>query len=227
MLEGKAPDAPFLNSNYDGSFIAGMAHLRYMYSMPVERIVKYFNENGFDMEKATAHGLLAKTETLFDGLYKALREAVKTDGYIAADETYHNVLLRDGGDRGIKKGYIWSTVAMGLGLAYFHYHDGSRRSGVFLDFIKGYKGTFQSDAYVTYKAAEGWYDRIGCFQHVKRKFIMQKKRVSSLTFLQILLRFLKTRKEMLRELKPCITMSIGLTLIAMKYGNTTWRWLRS
>lgn len=84
VLEGKAPDAPFLNSNYDGSFIAGMAHLRYMYSMPVERIVKYFNENGFDMEKATAHGLLAKTETLFDGLYKALREAVKTDGYASS-----------------------------------------------------------------------------------------------------------------------------------------------
>ena len=171
VLEGKAPDAPFLNSNYDGSFIAGLAHLRYMYSMPVERIVKYFNENGFDMEKATAHGLLAKTETLFDGLYKSLREAVKTDRYIAADETYHNVLLRDGGGRGIKRGYIWSTVAMDHGLAYFHYHDGARRSEIFLDFIKGYKGTFQSDGYVTYRTAEGWYDRIGCFQHVKRKFL--------------------------------------------------------
>ena len=68
VMEGKAPDAPFLNSNYDGSFIAGLAHLRYMYSMPVERIVKYFNENGFDMDKGTAHGLLAKTETLFEGL---------------------------------------------------------------------------------------------------------------------------------------------------------------
>ena len=87
VLEGKAPDAPFLNSNYDGSFIAGLAHLRYMYSMPVERIVKYFNENGFDMEKATAHGLLAKTETLFDGLYKSLSEAAKPDRYIGADET--------------------------------------------------------------------------------------------------------------------------------------------
>ena len=81
------------------------------------------------------------------------------------------MLLRDGGGRGIKRGYIWSTVAMDHGLAYFHYHDGARRSEIFLDFIKGYKGTFQSDGYVTYRTAEGWYDRIGCFQHVKRKLL--------------------------------------------------------
>ena len=68
LMEGKTPMAPFLNSNYDGSFIAGISHLRFMYSMPVERIVKYFGENGFDMPKQTAHGLLAKTENLFEKL---------------------------------------------------------------------------------------------------------------------------------------------------------------
>ena len=33
VMEGKAPDAPFLGSNYDGSFIAGVAQLRYLYSL--------------------------------------------------------------------------------------------------------------------------------------------------------------------------------------------------
>ena len=55
VMEGKAPVTPLLGSNYDGSFIAGIAQLRYIYSMPVERIVKYFTENGFDMDKGTAH----------------------------------------------------------------------------------------------------------------------------------------------------------------------------
>ena len=72
VMEGKAPDAPFLGSNYDGSFIAGIAQLRYLYSMPVERIVGYFTENGFDLQKGTAHGLLRKTEQLFENLYKAV-----------------------------------------------------------------------------------------------------------------------------------------------------------
>ena len=51
VMEGRAPLAPLQGSNYDGSFIAGIAQLRYIYSMPVERIVKYFSENGFDMDK--------------------------------------------------------------------------------------------------------------------------------------------------------------------------------
>ncbi len=79
FFSGKAPDAPFLNSQYDGSFIAGLAQLRYMYAMPVERIVKFFNDNGFDMDKGTAHGLLRKTEKLFENLYKALGSVIKED----------------------------------------------------------------------------------------------------------------------------------------------------
>lgn len=46
VYSGKAPRTPLLNSNYDGSFIAGMLQLRYIYSMPVERIIKYFAEHG-------------------------------------------------------------------------------------------------------------------------------------------------------------------------------------
>lgn len=76
FFSGKAPIAPFLNSQYDGSFIAGMAQLRYLYAMPVERIVRLFNENGFDLTKSTAHGLLRKTENLFDNLYKVLGDVI-------------------------------------------------------------------------------------------------------------------------------------------------------
>ena len=93
FFSGKAPDAPFLNSQYDGSFVAGLAQLRYMYAMPVERIVKFFNDNGFDMDKGTAHGLLRKTENLFENLYKALGGVIREDTYIAGDETYHKVLV--------------------------------------------------------------------------------------------------------------------------------------
>ena len=61
LVSANAPLTPLLNSSYDGSFIAGIAQLRYLYSMPVERIVNYFREHGFDLDKQTAHGLLKKT----------------------------------------------------------------------------------------------------------------------------------------------------------------------
>ena len=49
LIQGKAPVAPFLNSNFDSSFIAGMLQLRYGYSLPIERIIRLFKECGFDI----------------------------------------------------------------------------------------------------------------------------------------------------------------------------------
>lgn len=172
-FSGKAPDAPFLNSQYDGSFIAGMAQLRYMYAMPVERIVKLFNDNGFDMDKGTAHGLLRKTERLFENLYHVLGDAIKEDTYIAGDETYHRVLVdtKNKNGKGIKKAYVWVVTAVNTGLVYYFYHDGSRREDIILDYIKGYRGAFQSDGFSPYRKMAKWLLRLACFQHVKRKFL--------------------------------------------------------
>ena len=173
VMEGKAPDAPLLGSNYDGSFIAGIAQLRYLYSMPVERIVGFFTENGFDLKKGTAHGLLRKTEQLFENLYKALGLAVKEDDYVAGDETYHKVLVpeknKDG--KGIRKGYIWDVTAVHLGLTYYFYHDGSRSEDVIFDYIDGYSNAFQSDGFSPYRKLAKRLIRLACLQHVKRKFL--------------------------------------------------------
>jgi len=40
-----------LNSSYSPSFAAGLLQMRYIYSMPVERIIKYFADNGFTLRK--------------------------------------------------------------------------------------------------------------------------------------------------------------------------------
>ena len=48
---GSAPQAPFLNSNYDGSFVAGLCQLRYIYSMSVERIIGFFRQSGRNVGK--------------------------------------------------------------------------------------------------------------------------------------------------------------------------------
>lgn len=180
LISGKAPLAPLQNSSYDGSFIAGIAQLRYLYSMPVERIVAYFNENGFDLDKQTAHGLLKKTADLFGNLYKAMRKAVKEDSYLCCDETYHTVLLRkeEDGGRGSRKGYVWVIAAVHLGLVYFFYDDGSRSEDVILRELKGYRGTIQSDGLGAYKkvAAQsgGEILRLSCLQHCKRDFVDMK-----------------------------------------------------
>ena len=177
LISAKAPLAPLQNSSFDGSFIAGIAQLRYLYSMPVERIVSYFGENGFNIDKQTAHGLLKKTAILFENLYKAMQKAVKEDNYLCCDETYHKVLVKkeDNDGRGSRKGYIWAIVAAHLRLAYFFYNDGSRSEEVILKELKEYSGAIQSDGLGAYKKVANQSDgrilRLACLQHCKREFL--------------------------------------------------------
>lgn len=177
VYTGKTPLTPLLNSRFDGSFIAGIAELRYLYSMPVERIVKYFQSHGFNLDKQTAHGLLAKTASLFDNLYKAMEKAVKEDKYLCCDETYHTVLIdaNTNEGRGSKKGYIWVIVSVHTGLTYFFYDDGSRSQEVILKKLKGFEGVIQSDGLGAYKRvaeqSEGKVVRVSCLQHCKRDFL--------------------------------------------------------
>ena len=180
LVSAKAPLTPLMNSSFDGSFIAGIAQLRYLYSMPVERIVAYFTENGFNLDKQTAHGLIKKTAWLFEKLYEAMQMAVKEDRYLCCDETYHKILVdadeNDG--KGSRKGYIWVIVAAHLGLAYFFYEDGSRSEDVILEELKGYEGTIQSDGLGAYKKlaaqSNGKILRLACLQHCKRPFVDMK-----------------------------------------------------
>lgn len=180
LVSAKAPLTPLQNSSFDGSFIAGIAQLRYLYSMPVERIVAYFTENGFNLDKQTAHGLIKKTAWLFDKLYKAMQAAVKEDGYLCCDETYHKILVNadENNGKGSRKGYIWVIVAVHLGLAYFFYEDGSRSEDVILDELEGYDGVIQSDGLGAYKKvaarSEGKILRLSCLQHCKRPFVDMK-----------------------------------------------------
>ena len=180
LVSAKAPLVPLQNSSFDGSFIAGIAQLRYLYSMPVERIVNYFTENGFNLDKQTAHGLLKKTAWLFENLYKAMRMAVKEDRYLCCDETYHKILVKadENDGKGSKKGYIWVIVAAHLGLSYFFYDDGSRSEDVILNELNGYCGTIQSDGLGAYKKVAGRSDgkilRLSCLQHCKRDFVDMK-----------------------------------------------------
>lgn len=178
VFSSHAPRTPLLNSGFEGSFIAGILQLRYIYSMPVERIIKLFSEQGMDINKATMHGLISKSVNLLDRLQESLKKAIKSDPYLCVDETYHNVLVsqKNKNGKGIRKSYFWGVLANHLRLVHFIYEDGSRATRVITDYMADYRGAIQSDAYPAYKNFESDTDypdiiRIGCLQHCKRKFL--------------------------------------------------------
>ena len=178
IYSGKAPRAPLLNSNYDGSFIAGMLQLRYIYSMSVERIVKYFAEHGFEINKSTAHGLIKKSAWMMERLNKVLNKTILEDDYLSMDESYYTILTKEKNNqgKGVRKGYIWAALGNTVKLVQYFYENGSRSREVLTNYIgKQYKGAIQSDGLANYKILEtGTYPgviRLGCFQHCKRKFL--------------------------------------------------------
>ena len=177
VFEPQTPPSAFLNSNYDSSFVAALMQLRYMYAMPVERIIHYFEDMGFNLNKKTASFLMKRAAEVFARIYEAIRQAVLGEDYVAADETYFKILVpeKDAKGKGIRKGYFWVIVAVNSGLLYVVYENGSRSGEVIFGEVKGYSGTMQSDAASFYKKIEGkaFPDiiRIACLQHIKRRFI--------------------------------------------------------
>ena len=177
VFEPKTPPSAFLNSNYDSSFVAGLMQLRYMYAMPMERIIHYFEDMGFNLNKKTASFLMGRAAEAFARFYAAIRQAVLGEDYIAADETYFKILVpeKNSKGKGVRKGYFWVIVAVNRGLLYVVYEDGSRSGDVIFKEVEGYKGTMQSDAASFYKKIEGsdypCIIRIACIQHIKRRFI--------------------------------------------------------
>lgn len=182
LREPPIPPAAFYKSNYESSFVAAMLELHYCHQMPVERIVKYINANGFELSKSTAHHLMRKSAEILEGLHKALGRAVKEDPYMGCDETYSLIKLElpnpKGKGKHVKKGYIWVAVGHNTGLVYFFYDDGSRKEEVFMEFIKGYLGIIQTDGLKIYRKTgddpQNGITRIACIQHIKREFLNLK-----------------------------------------------------
>jgi hypothetical protein len=146
--------------------------------MPTERIVKLFNENGFDLGKPAAHSLIGKTAVLLGAFDEVLRQAIHTDSYIRMDETYHQIINEEKNEKGkaTRKGYLWSAMADTLKLVHFFYQDGSRSKEVFAGYLdKTYQGAVHTDGLACYKEIEtkAFPDaiRISCIQHAKRKFL--------------------------------------------------------
>lgn len=177
VYQGKTPRGMVLNSSYDASVVAGLMELRYVYSMPVERIIDYYKEHGFTLRKPTAHKLLKCGARVLEKIYEAIMHTVMQQNYVCLDETYHKVLTEKTSpeDKGSKKAYLWGALAPLINLFFMWYDDGSRSEEVLFGMFGEYEGFIQSDALGCYKKLESEkypnITRIPCLQHIKRNFI--------------------------------------------------------
>ena len=120
---------------------------------------------------------MEKASSLFENLYKCIRQTALSDPYKAADETYYKILVpeKNSKGKGVRKGYLWVVVGINTRMIYLLYDDGSRSERVILNELGSCKGIIQSDGYSPYRKLESDaypnITRIPCLQHIKRKFI--------------------------------------------------------
>ena len=108
-------------------------------------------------------------------IYEALREEIRTSGYVQADET--PVSYQDPGKGKCGQGYLWTYRAQDRGVLFEWF--ASRAADCLSAMLSTYRGQLQTDGYLVYdtffnkgenQALRERIELAACWAHVRRKF---------------------------------------------------------
>lgn len=146
---------------------------KYCDALPLYRLEKLFSRGGVDLPRETMGRWMIKIASLLSGLIDLLEEAIKKGPVQLMDETRLQVLGEDNRSN-TSLSFLW--VALGgrpdTPAVRFMYHQ-SRSGKVAKSWLSGYQGFVQTDGYEGYDAAcsEPGIIHVGCFAHVRRRFM--------------------------------------------------------
>jgi len=155
-------------SNATPELIAHTVVSKYADAIPLYRQSKIWNRVDIDLPRSTMCSWLVKTAQICEPLVTILHKNTLADSYIQADESPIQV-LREPGRKDTSKSYLW--VYRGGNNIVFDYQQ--TRGGYHAQqFLQGFKGYLQTDAYSGYHFTEKITDiiRVGCMAHARRPF---------------------------------------------------------
>lgn len=144
---------------------------KYCDHIPLYRQQAIWDRLGIDMPRSSLCGWLLKVSKLCEPLIRLLQKNIIAYDYAQADETTVQVLDEIG--RSDKtKSYIWCYRGGGT-QPYIVYEYQPTRGGYHAEeFLSGFRGYLQSDAYSGYNFADkiDGIIRVGCMAHARRRF---------------------------------------------------------
>jgi transposase len=152
-----------------------LAHVivsKFVQHMPLYRQQDELARADILISRSTLCGWLEQCAQLFKPLVDLMHKEVLKSEVIQGDETPVPVLDRTRDST--RQGYIWTTIGdRGHPYTTFHYTDSRSRDGP-AEFLKGYTGYLQTDAYASYESvvnkSAGKIIAVGCWAHVRREF---------------------------------------------------------
>jgi transposase len=144
---------------------------KYCDHIPLYRQQNIWDRLGIDMPRSSLCGWLLKVSELCEPLVKLLRQNIIVYDYAQADETTVQV-LDEVGRSNKTKSYIWCYRGGGEKITIVYEYQETRGGYHAEEFLYGFKGYLQSDAYSGYNFAnkEAGIIRVGCMAHARRKF---------------------------------------------------------
>ena len=166
------PSQPIEKSTAGASLLAQVIVAKTVDHLPLHRQEKIFERHGVDISRKTMGGWLAQCAHLLQPLYASAKEVLFQSKVIGTDDTSVKVL--DVKLPFARTGRIWPYYGdADHPIILYDYTVTRERAGP-EEFLKGYRGYLQADAYGGYDAffkdpARGLVE-VGCWAHARRYF---------------------------------------------------------
>jgi transposase len=166
------PPQPIEKSTAGASLLTQVIVAKYADHLPLNRQQRIFGRFGVDLSRQTLCGWMGQCAELLDPLYERAKKFVLASKVVQTDDTPVKVL-----DRSLpatRKGRIWPYVGDALHPAVVYDYTPTRERDGPEEFLKGYRGYLQADAYSAYDRfftnPEREMVEVGCWAHARRHF---------------------------------------------------------
>jgi transposase len=164
IVKAEAPAGVSEGCHYGPGTHAHVVTAKCCDSLPIHRVATQLRREGNPIARSTLCSIFHRSAELLRPIYDALREAVRADGLVQADETTLPVQA----EGGCTRGWIWMTMSA---RAVAYTYATTRGGEVAKQLLGDTAGHMVVDGYSGYNAlAESGRSRCGCWAHVRRKF---------------------------------------------------------
>lgn len=159
------PAEPVPRSGVGAGLLAQIIVSKYVDHLPLNRQEQIFDRHGWPVSRNRLCDLIAKCATLLDPVYRLKIARVKQSFAIHVDDSPMQLLKPD------RTAYAWLTLGDAAN-PYTVFDFTAGRGGEYpAKFLAGYKGFVHADGYTGYNTIHGGARHLGCWTHVRRKFV--------------------------------------------------------